>query len=492
MAACRAQKTLVFPALAAVLLLAGGKCAAAQSPKPSIVPPSVKPSNLPDLDLFAPAQKQQTSKKPAPISDPMSQAGSTQSPPTGKTPIQGALPTRAPRQPTVETLPLPSKPQDLPQSPVKLPESSEAPTPELGAKPKGKAPEPLPTPAKHPKVIKATPPDPEAASPWDHVDENSLYRPLAAVVIEGEARRGGGEPLWQEIVQPAPLPRQIPWPDGVPAEEVFSTPVEERPDISSPISYGNASSSDHWLRVAPSSLLWQPPLANPREPRMSAKRLRVEGDDVFDAAIGGQFGLLRISPDQRPEEGFQLDVFAVAFARFGDDDLSALDFRFGIPLTYSDRCWQYKLAYEHTSSRFQGDPLVLDADQTSDFRREEIVIGAARSWWEILRAYGQIGMTFSGTAAQKDDPFRFDVGVEWADLRCTTPNGAPFAAIDLEARGDQDYEANVTIQAGWNWRGRIPGRGPRLCGEYHRGDSPFGQTFSRREDWYGVVACFDW
>jgi hypothetical protein len=478
MAARSARKTAGILAFGAFLALGEGRSTFAQSPKPPIVPPSMKSTPLPELDLFTPPPKKQSAEKPAakpaPISETLPQAPRfAPTLTTAKRPVHMALPTRQPKP----------APAPIGKPVVEMPEPSEPPI--------GTAPEPLPPPVEQPEPMKPTTPEPQTESPWADVDANSIYRPLAAVVMESEARLGGGEPLWQGTVVPT-LPQQTPWPNAVPAPSVLMSPIEERPDISSPIIGGDNSWSDHWLRVAPSSLLWQPPLANPREPRMSAKALRIEGENVFDAAVGGQFGLLRISPDRCPDEGFQLDVFAVVLSRFHDGGLSALDYRFGIPLAYASGCWQFKLAYEHTRNRIQGDVLTLSPDAAHEFRREEAVVGVARTWGEILHAYGQVGVTVSGTAIQKDEPFRYNVGVEWADLRCTTPTGAPFAAVDFEARGDQDYEANVTIQAGWNWRGGVPGRGPRIAAEYHRGYSPFGQIFTQREDWYGVVACLDW
>jgi hypothetical protein len=444
----------------------------------------MKSTPLPELDFLAPPPKKESVKPrvvaPAPISENLPQAPKSVSTPTSaKRPVQTALPTRqSDPHPTPSGKPV----VELPEPPM-----GTAPEPPMGTPPG-----PLPAPAEHPESMKPAAPEPEKESPWADVDAHSIYRPLAAVVIEGEARRGGGEPLWQGTISPTPFPQQTPWPDAVPAPSTLLSPIEERPDVSSPIFVGDCSWTDHCFRVAPTSLLWQPPLANPREPRMSAKALRVEGERVFDAAVGGQFGVLRISPNRCPDEGFQLDLFAAVFSRFRDGDLSALDYRFGAPLTYAAGDWQFKLAYEHTRNRIQGDVLTLAPDAAQEFRREEVVFGVARTWGEILRAYGQVGATFSGTEAQKDEPFRYNIGVEWADLRCTTPMGAPFAAVDFEARGDQNDEANVTIQAGWNWRGRVPGRGPRVAGEYHRGYSPFGQLFTQREDWYGVVACLDW
>jgi hypothetical protein len=66
----------------------------------------------------------------------------------------------------------------------------------------------------------------------------------------------------------------------------------------------------------PATLLWQPPLANPHEPRFFAKTTNLETSEfnkVVDFSIGGTIALWRISPVDRPHDGFQLDLFATRY-----------------------------------------------------------------------------------------------------------------------------------------------------------------------------------
>ena len=86
---------------------------------------------------------------------------------------------------------------------------------------------------------------------------------------------------------------------------------------------------------------------------------------------------------------------------------------------------------------------------------------------------------------------RFDWGLEWS-RRCPTGwKGQPFAALDMDLRADQDYNANTTVQIGWQWSnmGYLSGR---IAFEYYNGRSPFGQFALLNNDWYGVAFLYDW
>jgi len=101
----------------------------------------------------------------------------------------------------------------------------------------------------------------------------------------------------------------------------------------------------------PSGVLWEPPLANQREPRCFVKLLDLHDQGYVDAAVGTVFSLARIGPAHRPDEGFEIDVMAAVFTRFDDTEtLTAADYRVGCPLTFAMGGWEMKLGYEHTST----------------------------------------------------------------------------------------------------------------------------------------------
>lgn len=248
----------------------------------------------------------------------------------------------------------------------------------------------------------------------------------------------------------------------------------------------------HYI-VLPGTLLWEPPLANQREPRMYAKFTNARNESTIDTAIGGQFGLGRWAPADRPHEGIQLDLFAVAFTRFNDERLlTAADYRAGVPLTYAKGNWQAKISYEHTSTHLGDEFIARTGRQQVAHVRDEIVLGLARRYWDQLRFYGQAGFSFLTSDIVGEDRDRYNAGAEWSRTCRTGLRGQPFAALDFDIRSDQDYNTNTTFQIGWQWRRADYSQGARLALEVYNGRSPYGQFFRDKEDWVGIVGIFDW
>jgi hypothetical protein len=247
------------------------------------------------------------------------------------------------------------------------------------------------------------------------------------------------------------------------------------------------------LQMLPSSLLWQPPLANQREPRSYFKITSRDSSATYDTAVGGEFGLFRLQPPDSPNEGLQLDVFAVVFTRFADHArLVAADYRAGLPLTYAKGPYQLKFAFEHTGTHLGDEYIAATGAQQISYFRDDLVAGAAVRLWDDVRVYGQLGVAVNASSVTADKPMRYDVGVEWSGQDPTGPVGEPYAALDLELREDQDYTGNLTVQLGWQWRVRNRTRAPRVGVEFYTGRSPFGQFYLDRERWVGLAAMWDW
>jgi hypothetical protein len=244
--------------------------------------------------------------------------------------------------------------------------------------------------------------------------------------------------------------------------------------------------------------LWQPPLANQREPRTSVRWTSLKNaftKNNTDAAIGGTAPLLRFFPEGNCREGWQLDFFGVVLTRLGDFRTQEdSDFRFGLPLTWASGGWAGKLAYEHTSSHLGDDLIQQDpAIRKRGHVRDEVVAGLSYRWWDQLRLYGQVGyaLGFSSVGPQNRD--RYDVGLEWSKQGWTGPCGQPYAALDLEFRGEERYTPDLSAQVGWEWRRPDSVVSAfRLALEFYDGRSPFGQFFDRHEQWIGVGAHLDY
>jgi hypothetical protein len=249
--------------------------------------------------------------------------------------------------------------------------------------------------------------------------------------------------------------------------------------------------------LLPQTLLWTPPRANPLQPRFAVipNSLREPGIvRTIDTAIGGTAGLWRRSPAGRPEEGTELDLFAVVLSRWSDNSVSvANDFRFGFPVTYRYGPWEGKVAYEHTSTHLGDDYIERDHGVKHGHIRDEFVLGLSYRLWDRLRFYGVFGYSVYMTSpAGRDLKDRYDVGIEYEKRGPTGWVGHPFAAADLEIRADQNYTGNFTAQLGWQWKPETERPSLRTVLQYYDGRSPFGQFFLRHEDWVGAALIIDY
>jgi hypothetical protein len=235
----------------------------------------------------------------------------------------------------------------------------------------------------------------------------------------------------------------------------------------------------------PNTLLWEPPLAALREPRLQllvTDQSNYVNNWTLDANIGTVVGLYRIEPPGH-DLAYQLDLFATVLTRLSPEDLIATDYRFGVPVTARWGEWQGKLAYEHTSAHLGDEFLRNTGRRPVNFAKDEVVVGAGRFLLDRrLRVYGQVSYAFFQDLFGDPERWRYDLGGQWDLPTPTGLSGAPFVALNLDWRGDQDYRTNVSVQAGWSWRNPLQRlAGLRVFGQYYSGGSQFGQFFQDRE-----------
>jgi hypothetical protein len=248
----------------------------------------------------------------------------------------------------------------------------------------------------------------------------------------------------------------------------------------------------------PNGLVWEPPFAIKREPRMQGLVTSLDNYQetwTLDTSAGTTVGFWRFEPVGR-DAAYQVDVFGVVHGRMTPGDLLVADYRFGIPFTARRGPWHFKLAYEHVSGHLQDDFIRNQpAFPLGEYIRDEAVFGVGRWVGERLRLYGQVGyafeMSYPRPVVEEDARWRFDVGFEWYCPEPTGWKGTPFVAVNLDSRGDSDFDTGVTAQAGWLWRNPYQRlANVRLFVEYTNSYSPYGQFFRDKEDFYGVgLAC---
>jgi hypothetical protein len=216
--------------------------------------------------------------------------------------------------------------------------------------------------------------------------------------------------------------------------------------------------------------------------------------DVNDTAVGGTARILRLHPESNPDEGFQFDLFGGIFTRESNyHTLEAIDYHFGFPVSFASGPWEGKLSYEHTSTHL-GDDFIKQTGQLKHARvRDEIVTGLSYRFGEALRVYTEVGyaaMTMTTPGPRKRD--RYDVGIEWNNRRPTGCYGEPYAAVDLQLIGDEDYTPDLSAQVGWQWTNPTCRISTLRVGlEGYDGRSPYGQFFQTHESFLGLGVFFD-
>lgn len=247
--------------------------------------------------------------------------------------------------------------------------------------------------------------------------------------------------------------------------------------------------------LLPNGVIYPSYLAGVHEPRLASVWLdeRTNGSN-WDIALGARVALLRYgtSGGIRPQ-GLELGVEGAALPRLtlndGLRDLVATDYRAGVPITYSDGPWQYKLAYYHLSSHLGDEVMLADPSlERINYTRDAMVLGVAYYVTPALRLYGEVGYSFG--VSDGAEPWEFQFGFDYAPERPTGLAGAPFVAANVHLREEVDFGGNFVFQAGWAWRGNST-RLFRVGVQYYNGKSPQFEFFDQFEEQLGVGMWVD-
>ena len=253
---------------------------------------------------------------------------------------------------------------------------------------------------------------------------------------------------------------------------------------------------DAYVSTLPPTLLWEPPLAVNRDPRMKAiysNQPNFRGSNSLETSIGGTVGLIRYTTAGHDLK-YQIDIFGVVNTRLSPEDVIVADYRFGLPFTFQWNWWSGKIGYEHTSSHL-GDRLIrATGQQINSQAKDEVVAGLSRIIYDNWRVYGQMAYAFFDlNVDRRPGPFRADVGFEWYMRQPTGFWGTPFVAGNVEWRQDQDYVPNYNAQVGWMWRNPYQRFGNcRLYAQYYSGASPYYQFYNQRENFAAFGLAFDY
>jgi hypothetical protein len=258
------------------------------------------------------------------------------------------------------------------------------------------------------------------------------------------------------------------------------------------------NSNEPWQwQLAPTGLMYKSYLAGNREPRMSAELMHERTRGWFwDATVGGRVGILRYGTDNSLwPQGWQLDVEGAAFPRLDlehNEDLTSVDFRGGLLSTARLGPIETKFGYYHLSSHL-GDEYMMQYPDSLNTRinyvRDSLIGGAAVYLNPSLRLYTEVGWTFHEDGGAK--PWEIQFGADFSSPEPTGIAGSPFFAINAHLRQENNFGGNLSVQTGWQWRGR-EGHLVRVGMQYFNGLSDQYQFYNTFEENLGFGLWYDY
>ncbi|MDR1270736.1 MAG: DUF1207 domain-containing protein [Planctomycetaceae bacterium] len=252
-------------------------------------------------------------------------------------------------------------------------------------------------------------------------------------------------------------------------------------------------------QLFPASLIYPSYLAGVNESRLGS----VWNHDkdlgwIWDITLGGRAPIVRYgNRSVLFPEGFQMDFEGSVHLRLDLEnqmDMDAQDFRFGIPFSYGNKIWQVRTGYYHVSSHM-GDERILRLQnqgidpQRLNYVREALILGFSYRLRPSIKLYAEADYAF--WLGERTSPWHFQFGAEWSSLYPTNEFwGKPFAAVNIMLLQERQYDGNITIQAGWQWRG-THNQLLRFGVQYFGGVSEQYEHLSKREHKIGIGLWYD-
>lgn len=245
------------------------------------------------------------------------------------------------------------------------------------------------------------------------------------------------------------------------------------------------------VELAPSGDVFQPYLADPTRAgfaaegmSFSASEIADSGDDRFGLKLGGVFGIVRWNADHAPQRGLQLSIEAGYNGQFDRDfgqDNIGWDGLYGLFATYrhGPRV-AFKLAVHHISSHVGDEYAERTGRQRINYTREETQLAVSWRPDERWRLYGEVARAHELRNESLQQPGRLQAGVEHVSpARYWRGRLGWYAAANLTAWEERDWEVDTTVQAGLRLENEP--REWRLGLEYHDGRSWIGEFFQDDE-----------
>ena len=325
------------------------------------------------------------------------------------------------------------------------------------------------------------------------IERQQLTKSLSAApgvrrveVVEQRVDRAKPQAAGAATPPPAP-PLAASQPDSEPAP--YATADTEDGTVVTP-------TADRPGFVLDRSKLFAPLLADPRWPHFYAtyQHYTVPGGDTNardagSVGFGDTIAFYRdsFSDGQRYELGVQASVFALFDLGAPSNDLVNADYFVGPYAAYRNGNFSVLGRVYHISSHLGDEFLLRTRVDRVNLSFETVDAVASYEFPAGFRAYGGASYIFH---REPDDlrPFGVQYGIEYRSPH-TFAGGLirPVAAADFQHREESDYSLDLSLRAGLQFEDptRFSQRAQVLL-EYYQGQSPNGQFYDNRIEYFGV------
>lgn len=276
-----------------------------------------------------------------------------------------------------------------------------------------------------------------------------------------------------------------------------------------PVSYGIPSSvGDHfddissysgecWThQILPEGLLYRSYIAGEKEPRFGVSWLYDRKDQWrWEVTLGARRGIWRNGTTSATNpEGWQLDIEGAAQPQLNpqeSQDLDAVDYRFGLPLTYRRGPFALKMGYYHISSHAGDEYMERNPGFTRiNYVRESLIFGAAYRFADDWQVYGEFGYAFAVSGGAK--PWEIQFGLEYSPNTRGSHKGGPFAAANVHLREEVNWGGSINMLAGWQWMSNQNTGTLRTGFQFYNGKSMQYEFFENDEQMVGFGIWYDY
>ena len=253
-------------------------------------------------------------------------------------------------------------------------------------------------------------------------------------------------------------------------------------------------------RFAPAEVLYPGYMADPRRATfgltwINARESDIDaaGDSRYGVRMGARFGILGLQRTGT-DDAFELAGEVGMLAQFDRDNATdnlGWDGIYGFHVAWrSGPKLAVRVGMAHDSSHL-GDEYIENTGRTRiEYTREEFLAGVRYAPIASLSSYVEYGHAYDLRNEDLMEKGRVQLGLEFVpEARLWNAALAPFAALDVSAFEEDDWEENLTAQTGAMLVRADGGPRWRVGLEFYDGRSPIGEFFQERER---HVACGLW